>query len=127
MKLVTLGLICLYLTGCATYGGWQPTVDPRVSRVDTLSRDLGECKQLAQEVAGDPGKKAGIGALAGGALGAAAGAVLGAASGNAGSGAVIGTAVGGLGGAGTQGFSADEEYKRAYIQCLEGRGQTVLN
>ena len=49
------------------------------------------------------------------------------ASGNAGSGAVIGTAVGGLGGAGTQGFSADEEYKRAYIQCLEGRGQTVLN
>ena len=60
-------------------------------------------------------------------IGFGSGAVLGAASGNAGSGAVIGTAVGGLGGAATQGLGADEQYKRAYIKCLEGRGQRVLN
>ncbi len=127
MRAIFWSLSCLLLAGCATSGGWQPTVDPRISKSDTLSRDLAECKQLAQEVSGDPAKKAGIGALAGGALGAAAGAVLGAASGNAGSGAAIGTAVGGLGGAATQGLGADEQYKRAYIKCLEGRGQRVLN
>ncbi len=127
MRTLVWSVICLWLTGCATYGGWAPTVDPRASRSETLARDLSECKQLAQDVAGDPAKKAGIGALVGGALGAASGAVIGAASGNAGKGAVIGTAVGGIGGAAHQGLGADEQYKRAYIKCLEGRGHRVLN
>ncbi len=76
---------------------------------------------------GDPLKKAGIGALGGGVLGATAGAILGAVSGNAGTEAAVGTTIGGLGGAATQRFGANEECKRAYIDCLEGRGQTVLN
>ncbi len=120
-------LVCLWLTGCATYGGWEPTVDTRVSRSETLARDLSECKQLAKEVGGDPAKKGGIGALVGGAVGAASGAVIGAAAGNAGKGAAIGAAVGGLGAAAHQGLGADEQYKQAYIKCLEGRGHRVLN
>ena len=127
MRTLVWSVICLWLTGCATYGGWAPTVDPRASGSETLARDLSECKQLAQDLAGDPAKKAGIGALVGGALGAASGALIGAASGNVGKGAVIGTAVGGIGGAAHQGLGADEQYKRAYIKCLEGRGHRVLN
>lgn len=122
------GVVTLFLlTGCATYSGWEPTVDPRVSNVDTRARDLAECKQLAKEVAGDPAKQAGIGTLVGAAVGAASGAVIGAAAGSPGKGAAIGTAVGGLGGAAHQGLSTDEQYKRAYIKCLEGRGHRVLN
>ncbi len=127
MRTLVWSVICLWLTGCATYGGWAPTVDQRASGSETLARDLSECKQLAQDLAGDPAKKAGIGALVGGALGAAGGALIGAASGNAGKGAVIGTAVGGIGGAAHQGLGTDQQYKRTYIKCLEGRGHRVLN
>ncbi len=44
-----------------------------------------------------------------------------------GSGAAVGAAVGGLGAAAHQGLGAEEQYKRAYIKCLEGRGHRVLN
>lgn len=127
MRVFVVSLSMWWLVGCATYGGWEPTVDPRNSNSETLARDLGECQQLAKDASGDAGKKAGIGALVGGVVGAASGAVIGAAAGNAGKGAAIGTAVGGLGGAAQQGLSADEEYKQVYSKCLEGRGHTVLN
>lgn len=121
------GIVTLFfLTGCATYSGWEPTVDPRVSNAETRTRDLAECKQLAKEVAGNPAKQAGIGTLVGAAVGAASGAVIGAAAGSPGKGAAIGTAVGGLGGGAHQGLRADQEYKQAYIKCLEGRGHRVL-
>lgn len=127
MKTFVSSLLCVWLTGCATYGGWEPTVDPRTSTSEAQARDLAECKQLAQQVAGDPAKKAGIGALVGGVVGAASGAAIGAAAGNAGKGAAVGAAVGGLGAAAHQGLGADEQYKQAYIKCLEGRGHRVLN
>ncbi len=102
-------------------------MDPRGPKAETLARDLSECKKLAQDVAGDPAKKAGIGAIVGGAVGAASGAIIGAAAGSPGKGAAVGAAVGGLGAAAHQGLGAEEQYKRAYIKCLEGRGHRVLN
>lgn len=127
MKALLVSVSLYWLVGCATYSGWEPTVDPRNSNAETLARDLSECKQLAKDASGDAGKKAGIGAVVGGVVGAASGAVIGAAAGNAGKGAAIGTAVGGLGGAAQQGLSADEQYKKTFSKCLQGRGHTVLN
>lgn len=87
MKVFVVSLSMWWLIGCATYSGWEPTVDPRNSNSETLARDLGECQQLAKDASGDAGKKAGIGALVGGVVGAASGAVIGAAAGNVGKGA----------------------------------------
>jgi hypothetical protein len=104
-------MTALWLGGCASYGGWEPTVDPRAgTNQETLNRDLSECKELASKV-----------------VGAAAGAVIGAVGGHAGSGAALGAAVGGTGAGVHQGVGAEQQYKRSYIKCLEGRGHRVIN
>lgn len=126
-SLSVCGLMFLWLTGCATYSSWEPTVDPRGPHAETLVRDKEECKQLAKESAGDQGNKAAIGTLVGAAVGAAGGAVIGAAAGSAGTGAAVGAAAGGLGGGAYEGLGANEDYKKAYRKCLEGRGHRVLN
>jgi len=116
------------LTGCASYGDWRPTVDsygdPNAANID---RDTVECRQLALNASGGTAQKAGKGALVGGAVGAAAGAVIGAAVGSPGKGAMIGAAAGGMGGAARQGFGAEDDFKRAYINCMRGRGHRVIN
>jgi outer membrane lipoprotein SlyB len=116
------------LTGCASQGGWHPTVDPYGDpNAANIERDTVECRQLAQQAAGSTGEEAGKGALVGGAIGAAAGAVLGAAVGSPGKGAMIGAAAGGVGGGASQGFSSEENFKRSYINCMSGRGHRVIN
>ena len=30
-RLIALGMIAIWLSGCASYGGWEPTVDPRAA------------------------------------------------------------------------------------------------
>lgn len=121
--LASFGILC----GCATYTGWQPVVDtyndPNASR---LQQDMADCQMLAKQ-AGSAGMEAAKGAAAGGLLGAAAGAAIGAVAGNPGGGAAIGAAAGGLGGGGHQALSGDEQYKRAYINCLRDRGHKVVN
>lgn len=116
------------MTGCYSYGGWQPTVDtynnPNAYR---LNQDIAECRQLASQASGGTAKETAIGAGVGGLIGAAGGAVVGAFTGNPGAGAAIGAAAGGFGGAAKQGFSAEEEYKRAYRNCMRNRGQNVVN
>ncbi len=115
------------LTGCATYSGWQPTVDQyNDPNAASLPRDAEECKMLARQ-AGGAASEAAKGALAGGLLGGAAGAALGAIAGSPGKGAAMGAAAGGLGGAAQAGVSGDEQYKRAYINCLRDRGHKVIN
>ena len=127
-RLIALSMVTLWIGGCASYGGWEPTVDPRAgSSQDTLNRDLAECKELASKASGgtatEVAKGTGMGAIGG----AAAGAVIGAVTGNAARGAATGAAIGGVGGAAKEGLSAEQQYKRSYVKCLEGRGHRVIN
>jgi len=121
-------LALIWLGGCASYGSWEPTIDPRVgSNQETQTRDLAECKELASKASGGTGTEAAKGTGAGAVVGAATGAVIGAVSGSPGRGAALGGAVGGTGGGVHQGLSAEKQYKRAYSKCLEGRGHRVIN
>jgi len=127
-RFIALGIIALWLSGCASYGGWEPTVDPRAgANKETLDLDLTECKELATKASGgtatEVAKGTGVGALGG----AAVGAIIGAVTGSAGSGAALGAAIGGTGGGVHEGASAEQQYKRSYVKCLEGRGHRVIN
>jgi outer membrane lipoprotein SlyB len=127
-RLMAMSMVALWISGCASYGGWQPTVDiSRDMNSDTLERDLAECKELASKASGGTATEAAKGTAGGAVIGAAAGAVIGAVSGNAGRGAALGGAVGGTSGGVHQGASAERQYKRSYIKCLEGRGHPVIN
>ena len=127
-RLLAVGMIALCISGCASYGGWEPTVDTsRDMHKDALARDLAECKELASKASGGTATEAAKGTGAGAVIGAAAGAVIGAVSGNAGHGAALGAAVGGTSGGVHEGVSAERQYKRSYIRCIEGRGHPVVN
>jgi hypothetical protein len=127
-KLIAVGMAALWLGGCASYGGWEPTVDPRAdANKETLNRDLAECKELASKASGGTATEAAKGTAVGALGGAAVGAVVGAVTGSAGSGAALGAAIGGTGGAAHQGLSAEQQYKQSYIKCLQGRGHRVIN
>ena len=127
-RLIALGILALWLSGCASYGGWEPTVDPRAgANKETLDRDLTECKELAGKASGGTATEAAKGTAMGALGGAAVGAVIGAVTGSAGSGAALGAAIGGTGGGVHEGASAEHQYKRSYVKCLEGRGHRVIN
>ncbi|NIQ02343.1 MAG: hypothetical protein GWM98_19725 [Nitrospinaceae bacterium] len=122
-------LIAAFLfTGCASQTGWRPTVDayndPNAANIE---RDMQECQRLAEQASGGTAKETGKGALVGGAIGAAAGAAIGAAVGSPGKGAAIGAAAGGIGGGTKEGLSAEEQYKRAFKNCMRNRGHNVVN
>jgi len=120
-------LSTLNVGGCATYTGWEPVVDPATDRNPAMiQQDTAECKMLARQ-AGSTATEAMKGGVAGALIGGAGGAALGALTGNAGRGAAIGAAAGGIGGAAQQGASGDEQYKRAFINCMRGRGHNVVN
>ena len=124
-NLLAAGL--LLLSGCATYSGWQPVADTQNDpNAANLTKDTEECKALASE-AGSVGTETAKGAATGGLLGAAAGAAIGAVTGNPGSGAAIGAAAGGIGGGAYTGISGDDNYKRAYTNCMRGRGHNIIN
>ncbi|MBI3810532.1 MAG: hypothetical protein HY284_08780 [Nitrospirae bacterium] len=127
-RMIAMSLVALWIGGCASYGGWEPTVDPRAgANQDTLNRDLAECKDLASKASGGTATEAAKGTAVGALGGAAAGAVIGAVTGSAARGAATGAAIGGVGGAAKEGLSAEHQYKRSYIKCLEGRGHRVVN
>lgn len=115
------------LSGCYSYGGWQPSVDssndPNAYRIN---QDMAECKQLASEASGGTTKETAIGAGTGALLGAAGGAVVGAFTGNPGMGAAIGAAGGGLGGGAYKGLSSEDKFKSAYNSCMSNRGHRVV-
>ena len=116
------------VNGCASYGGgYQPVVDPRTDpNYANIQQDSAECSELAKQagnVGGDTLRGAGVGAL----VGAAGGAAIGAVVGNPATGAALGAAAGGIGGAANQGMDADNNYKRAYNNCMRGRGHAPLN
>jgi outer membrane lipoprotein SlyB len=127
-KVCVLAMSLLVFTGgCATYSGWQPTVDSYNDKnPQAIPQDTEECKMLAKE-AGSTGTEAAKGGAVGALLGAAGGAAIGAVAGNPGAGAAVGAAAGGIGGATYQGMSGDENYKRAFINCMRNRGHNVVN
>ena len=129
-KLAVIGSIlasAIIANGCASYGGYQPTVDPYNDRnIGRLDQDMAECNSLAHQagtVGTDTLKGAGVGALVGAAGGAATGAIWG----NPATGAAAGAAIGGIGGGATQGVDADNQFKRAYNNCMRNRGHNVIN
>jgi hypothetical protein len=118
------------LVGCASQGGYQPTVDTYNNpNAKNLGRDMEECKALASKASG--GGAAGTetlkGAAVGGLIGAAAGAAIGATVGAPGTGAAMGAAIGGIGGGAKEGLSAEDQYKSSYQKCLKNRGHNVVN
>lgn len=114
--------------GCVPQTQWRPTVDTYgSSRAQYVTQDEMECRQLAMQVSGWTPEQAARGAIGGGLLGAAAGAAIGAATGSAGRGAKIGTAVGGIGGGIAAAARAEEQFRRAFIQCMRNRGHAVLD
>ena len=120
--------VALAVGGCATMGGYQPTVDPyNDPHAGRIPRDEAECRELALTASGDTAKKSAIGAALGGLLGAASGAAIGAAAGSPGAGAAIGAATGVLGGGTFEGLSAEQRFKAAFQSCMRERGHEVLD
>ncbi|TMB49503.1 MAG: hypothetical protein E6J56_23245 [Deltaproteobacteria bacterium] len=120
--------LALTVAGCATIGGYQPTVDPyNDPHAARIPSDEAECRDLALHASGGTAKQTAIGGVVGGVLGAAAGAAIGAAAGAPGSGAAIGAATGGLGGGAYEGLSAEQKFKRAFQTCMRERGHRVLD
>src|SRR3989442_7890477 len=114
-RLMAVGMVALWISGCASYGGWSPTVDAsRDMHKDTLDRDLAECKELASQASGGTATEAAKGTGAGAVVGAAAGAVIGAVSGNAGHGAAPGSAIRGTSGRVPQSVFGEQPYKNNY-------------
>jgi len=129
MHRTTMGLVYLLtVVGCASMGGYKPTVDPYNDRhASRIPQDEQECRQLAQEASGGTAKEAAVGGAVGGLLGAATGAAVGAAVGRPGTGAAVGAAAGGMGGGAYKGLSADERFKRAFQTCMRNRGHHVID
>jgi len=98
-KFTAIGLIlasAIIGSGCATYGGYQPVVDPyNDPNIGRLEQDKAECGSLANQagsVGAETMKGVGVGAL----IGAAGGAAMGAIYGNPATGAATGAAIGGM-------------------------------
>ncbi len=126
--IIGLGMIVAVGGGCASQTNWAPTVDaqndPRAAQIES---DLTDCRQLALQAGSDSGAEAAKGGAVGGFIGAATGAIIGLITGNAGSGAAVGAVTGGVGGAAQGGLGSDDEYKRAYVNCMRSRGHNVIN
>src|SRR5215813_12279270 len=113
MHRTTMGLVYLLtVVGCASMGGYKPTVDPYNDRhANRIPQDEQECRQLAQEASGGTAKEAAVGGAVG----------------RPGTGAAVGAAAGGMGGGAYKGLSADERFKRAFQTCMRNRGHHVID
>jgi len=125
-KLSTVLALTALATGCASMSGWKPVIDPRMDQhPETTQRDMVECKTLAEQ-ASDVTKEvamgAGVGAVTGAAGGAAVGAVAGSAATGAAAGAILAIPAGLW-----EGYQANEDFKRAFKNCMRQRGHTVVN
>ena len=118
MKLITLTLAAILLTGCATRGAnYVPVVDTQYRDVSRLAIDTSECQQFSNQRA-DAATGAVVGVLFGALLGAAL-----MPRGYESYGARQGAIAGGVGGA----YQANETQETIIKRCLSGRGYSVLN
>ncbi|MEY4768769.1 MAG: hypothetical protein RL637_1408 [Pseudomonadota bacterium] len=118
----------LLLVACAQTRGYTPAVDTKNSpNAANVNVDLQQCEEIARQASGNTATETAIGTAVGGAIGAATGAIVGAVSGNdVAKSAMIGGTAGGIGGAAKQGYESDSKYKKAYNDCMTGRGHKVL-
>ena len=126
-KLIFTACCLTMTTACVSQTQWRPTVDTYgSSRAQFVTRDEQECRQLAMQASGSSTEQAVGGAVVGGLLGAAAGAAIGAAAGSPGRGAAIGAAAGGIGTGTVRGVQSNQNFQRAFTQCMRNRGHTVI-
>jgi hypothetical protein len=120
-------LAILIFSGCASQGGYRPTVDPYGdARANRIGQDLYECESLAHQ-ASRVGDEAVKGGLVGGGIGMLGGLMLGGLSGRPVEGAMAGATVGGLAGGVSQGANADQRFVHAYRNCMINRGHNVID
>jgi outer membrane lipoprotein SlyB len=122
------GPVLVLLMSTAAVAQWQPTVDTYgSSRAQYVHRDMEECRNLAGRAGGSAAQRGVRGAVGGGLVGAAGGAAVGAAFGNAGRGAAVGAAAGGIGRGVGQASQSEQEFRRAFSNCMRQRGHRVIN
>jgi len=122
-----LVLVVFIFYGCASHGGYRPTVDPYGDpRADRIGQDLYECDGLAYQ-ASRVEEESVKGAVVGGGIGMIGGAILGSISGHPIEGAMVGAAAGGLAGGVGQGMNADQRFVHAYRNCMRNRGHNVID
>lgn len=125
--LILVTATAVLVGGCASRSSWTPTVDTYGnSRAQYLSRDMEECRLLAERASGGGGSEAVGGAVTGGLVGAALGAAIGAALGNAGRGAAVGAAAGGIGYGAEKAAESDAIFKQSFRNCMRNRGHNVV-
>ena len=139
-----LMLMIIMTSACSTMDGYQPTIDqspvgysdpygynPNLYQQNAqnarLSQDMAECRQLAKRAVGGATSNVIQQGVVGGLLGAAGGAIGGAFAGNPAAGAAMGAAGGAFLGGAKGGIESDQQFKRAYQNCLAGRGHRVVN
>ena len=126
-RIAFLLLLVVIFSGCASHGGYRPTVDPYGDpRADRIGQDLYECDGLAHQ-ASRVGEESVKGAIVGGGIGMIGGALLGGLHGHPVQGAMLGATVGGLTGGVGQGANADQRYIHAYRNCMVNRGHNVID
>lgn len=125
-NLTAMLVLSALATGCASMSGWHPVVDPRMDQhPETVQRDMVECKALAEQ-ASDITKEVAMGAGVGAVTGAAGGAAVGAIAGSAATGAAAGSLLAVPAGL-WEGYQANENFKRAFKNCMRQRGHSVIN
>jgi hypothetical protein len=139
--LVSIGVVCLAVGGCASTRPAAPSLAAMPGKgksYEAFQRDDHYCQTSAQQAIGyqSPGEaanQAAVGSAAvGTALGALAGAAIGSASGNMGAGAAIGAGTGlvagsavGAGNANVAGGSIQARYDTVYAQCMTAKGNQI--
>lgn len=107
---------------------WTPVIDTYgSSRAQFVSRDMEDCRVLAERAGGDSVGQGTRGVVRGGLVGAAGGAAIGGALGNAGRGAAVGAAAGGISQGVGRASQSNEQFRQAYRSCMQQRGHRVLN
>lgn len=123
MKRAIVAVVSLALVaGCATVDqGYRPVIDMQGVSQAQLDRDLGECRQYAQERL-NAQQGAAAGAVAGAVFTVALVAILGGSGRDLSRAAGAGALGGGVGGA----ARADSDQRSIVAACLTGRGYRVL-
>jgi outer membrane lipoprotein SlyB len=126
-RFAILTLVIFIFSGCASQGGYRPTVDPYGDpRADRIDQDLYECDGLAYQASHVEESTAG-GAIVGGGIGMVWGALVGGLHGRPIQGAMMGATVGGLAGGVSEGANADQRFVHVYRNCLINRGHKVID
>jgi len=116
------------LGGCASQSDWQPTIDTYGnSRSQYLTRDLDECRAIAQSAIGTATEDTTLAATVGGVAGAVGGMVLGGMLGRPGRGLALGAASGAIAGGGIANAQSQEQFETVYSDCMRERGHNVTS